>query len=188
MPFPHLDKKPVFGKAVFVAPTAVVIGDVTAGDDVGFWFGVSVRGDVNFIRIGEDTNVQDGSILHVTTERHPLVIGRGVTIGHGAIVHGCTVEDGCLIGIGARVLDGAVLEAGCIIGAGAVVTPGTRIPSGQLAIGLPARPARSLKEEEKSLILRTAEHYVKLKDEYLKKKVEETGSRSQEPGGRSSGP
>lgn len=151
-----------------VAPTAYLTGDVTVGDDVSFWFHTVARGDVNYIRIGAGTNVQDGAVLHVSHETHPLVIGERVVIGHSAVVHGCTIEDGALIGIGARVLDGAVVEAGAQVGAGAVVAPGKRVPAGQLVLGIPARVARPLTEAESDAIRDNAVRYMKLKDEYLK--------------------
>lgn len=163
---PFRDRAPSLGERVFLAPSAEVIGDVTLGDDVSFWFHTVARGDVNRIRIGDATNVQDGSVLHVTHERFPLAIGRGVVIGHGAIVHGCTIEDGALIGIGARVLDGAVVEAGAQIGAGALVAPGKRIPAGQLAVGVPARVVRPLRDEERAAIADIRDRYIALKDEY----------------------
>jgi gamma-carbonic anhydrase len=124
------------------------------------------RGDVNFIRVGARTNIQDGTVLHVTHVEHPLIIGAGVVVGHQAVVHGCTIEDGALIGIGARVLDGAVVERGAQIGAGAVVAPGHRIPAGHLALGIPARVARPLTEEETRRIAETAERYAELKEHY----------------------
>ena len=157
---------PRLGARVFLAPGAHVVGDVELGDDVSFWFHTAARGDVNFIRIGPRTNIQDGTILHVAHERFPLVIGAGVVVGHSAVVHGCTVEDGALIGIGARVLDGAVVERGAMVGAGAVVAPGHRIPAGHLALGIPARPVRPLTEEEIRRIVDTADRYVELKETY----------------------
>lgn len=169
--YPFSTTVPVLGDRVFVAPSASLIGDVEAGSDSSFWFQVVVRGDVNFIRVGDRTNVQDGSTLHVTRDKHPLVIGNRVTVGHGVIAHGCLVEDDCLLGIGSRVLDGAIIESGAIVGAGSVVTQGTRIPSGHLALGTPAKPVRPLKDEEKDLLTRTVDNYVKLKDVYLKQIV-----------------
>jgi carbonic anhydrase/acetyltransferase-like protein (isoleucine patch superfamily) len=151
---------------VFLAPGAHLVGDITAGDDVSFWFHTAARGDVNSIRIGARTNIQDGAVLHVAHERHPLVIGEGVVVGHQAVIHGCTIEDGALIGIGARVLDGAVVERGAQVGAGAVVAPGHRIPAGHLALGIPARVARPLTEEETRRIADTADRYAALKERY----------------------
>lgn len=167
MIFPHLEKKPVFGRDIFLAPSATVLGDVTTGDDVSFWFGVVARGDVNWIRIGSSTNIQDGGKLHVTTDKFPLVIGDRVSVGHGAIVHGCTIGDDCLIGIGATVLDGAYIGSGSIVAAGALVPEGAKIPEGHLALGIPAKVVRPVREEETQRILRTAEHYIKLKNSYL---------------------
>lgn len=164
---PYRDVFPRFGERVFVAQSAELIGDLVTGDDCSFWFHSTVRGDVHSVRIGSRTNVQDGCVLHVTHDRYPLEIGDGVVIGHHATVHGATVEDQVLIGIGARVLDGAVLERGSQVAAGAVVTPRTRIPAGQLALGIPARPVRALTDEEVAAIAANAEHYVRLKDEYL---------------------
>jgi len=160
-------QRPRLGARVFLAPDARVTGDVELGDDVSFWFHTVARGDVNRIRIGARTNVQDGSVLHVTHETHPLEIGEDVVIGHAAVVHGCTLEDGCLIGIGARVLDGAVVESGAQVGAGAVVPPGMRVPAGTLVVGVPARVARSLSDGERATIREIAARYVRLKDEYL---------------------
>lgn len=163
---------PRLGKRVFLAPDAHLCGDVEVGDDVSFWFHTAARGDVHRIRIGARSNVQDGTVLHVTHRTHPLEIGEGVVIGHGCVVHGCTVEDGALIGIGATVLDGAVIERGAQIGAGAVVTPGTRIPAGQLALGIPARVRRPLEPEEQRHIEENVERYVRLKNEYLEEELE----------------
>jgi len=163
---PYAGRLPSLGARVYLAPGAQVIGDVAAGDDVSFWFNTVARGDVNWIRIGAATNVQDGAVLHVTHERHPLTIGAGVVVGHQAVLHGCTVEDGALVGIGAAVLDGAVVEAGAQVGAGAVVAPGHRIPAGRLALGIPARVVRPLTAEETAAIAATRDRYVALKDRY----------------------
>ena len=163
---PYQGRLPKLGQRVFLAPGAWVSGDVELGDDVSFWFHTVARGDVNFIRIGARTNVQDGAVLHVTHERFPLTIGEGVVVGHQAVLHGCTVEDGALVGIGARVLDGAVIEAGAQVGAGAVVAPGHRVPAGQLALGIPARVVRPLTAEETLRIADGVERYVALKEHY----------------------
>lgn len=157
---------PRLGERVFIAPTAAVIGDVELGDDASVWFGSTLRGDVNHIRVGAGTNVQDGSVIHVTHETHPTLIGAGVVIGHHAVLHGCTVEDGALIGIGARVLDGAVVEAGAQVGAGAVVTPDHRVTAGHLALGIPARVQRPLSDEEVATIAAIRDRYAALKDRY----------------------
>jgi carbonic anhydrase/acetyltransferase-like protein (isoleucine patch superfamily) len=165
---PFQGRWPTLGARVFLAPGAHVVGDIILGDDVSFWFHTVARADVNYIRIGARTNIQDGTVLHVTHERHPLVIGAGVVVGHQAVLHGCTVEDGALIGIGARVLDGAVIERGAQVGAGAVVAPGHRIQAGHLALGIPARVARPLTEEESRRIAETCDRYVALKEHYRK--------------------
>ena len=157
---------PSLGDRVFLAPSVTSPATCALGDDVSFWFHTVARGDVNFIRIGARTNVQDGTVLHVSHVRHPLVIGEGVVIGHQAVVHGCTIEDGALIGIGSRVLDGAVVERGAQIGAGAVVAPGHRIPAGHLVLGIPARVVRPLTEEETLRIADTVERYAALKEQY----------------------
>ena len=163
---PYQGVLPRLGARVFIAPGAYVVGDVEIGDDVSFWFHTSARADVNSIRIGARTNIQDGTVLHVAHHHHRLVIGEGVVVGHSVVLHGCTVEDGALIGIGARVLDGAVVERGAMVGAGALVAPGHRIPAGYLALGIPARPFRPLTEEETLRISDNIERYVQLKEDY----------------------
>lgn len=165
--YPYNGTLPRLGARVFVAPSADLAGDLEAGDDCSFWFHTAARGDVHWIRIGPRTNLQDGSILHVTHERFPLRIGADVVIGHSCMIHGCTLEDGCLIGIGARVLDGAVVESGAQVGAGAVVVPGTRVPSGMLAIGVPAKVVRPLSDAERANIVQIAARYVGVKERYL---------------------
>jgi carbonic anhydrase/acetyltransferase-like protein (isoleucine patch superfamily) len=164
--FPYRGRLPVLGARVFLAPGAQVVGDVDLGEDVSFWYHTAARGDVNWIRIGPRTNIQDGTVLHVAYRTHPLVIGAGVVVGHQAVLHGCTIEDGALIGIGARVLDGAVVEAGAQVGAGAVVAPGARVPAGHLVLGVPARVVRPLTPDEAQRIVETADRYVALKEEY----------------------
>lgn len=164
--YPYNGRSPKLGARVFLAPGAAVVGDVELGDDVSFWFHSAARGDVHFIRIGAATNVQDGAILHVSYGTHPLVVGAGVVVGHAAVLHGCTVEDGALIGIGARVLDGAVVEAGAQVGAGAVVAPGKRVPAGHLALGVPARVVRELSDGERQRIREGRDRYVALKEQY----------------------
>ena len=164
---PYRDKLPQLGERVFLAPGAHLTGDVRVGDDSSFFFHTAARGDVNWMRIGARTNVQDGAILHVTHETHPLTIGDEVVVGHSAMVHGCTLESGCLVGIGARVLDGAVVETGAQVGAGAGVTPGTRVPGGMLAVGVPAKVVRPLSDTEREAIVEIAKRYVGVKDAYL---------------------
>lgn len=158
--------RPRLGERVYVAPSAHIGGQIEVGDDVSFWFHTAARGDVNSIRIGSRSNVQDGSVLHVTHERYPLTIGESVVIGHSAVVHGCVLEDGALVGIGARVLDGAVVERGAQIGAGAVVPPGMRVPAGSLVLGVPARVVRQLSTEELAANAAIADRYVEIKEHW----------------------
>lgn len=167
-PFPGLDKEPRLGKGVYIAPTATLIGDVTVGGNASIWFNAVVRGDVNWIRIGSDTNIQDGSNLHVTYKTHPLDIGKRVAVGHGCIVHGCTIENDCLIGIGAIVLDGARIGAGSIIGAGTVVTEGSTIPPGRLVLGIPGRVVRPVMSQETKRLSEIVRRYLELKNIYIK--------------------
>jgi carbonic anhydrase/acetyltransferase-like protein (isoleucine patch superfamily) len=162
-------RSPALDPSVYVADGAEVIGDVVIGPRSSIWFGVVVRGDIDSIRIGAETNVQDLTVIHVTGGTHPTVIGDRVTIGHRAILHGCTVEDGCLIGMGAIVLDGAVIGAGAMVGAGALVTPGTRVPPDTLVVGAPARVARRLTDADRAMITRGTERYVALVREYAEK-------------------
>jgi carbonic anhydrase/acetyltransferase-like protein (isoleucine patch superfamily) len=152
---------------VFVADGALVIGDVEIGEDSSVWFHTVLRGDIHRIRIGRRTNVQDNSTLHVTTA-HPVTVGDSVTIGHGANVHGCTIEDFCLIGIGSIVLDGAVIGRGSVIGAGAVVPPGTAVPPHALVLGVPGKVVKILAPESADANRRTADHYVEYARAYRK--------------------
>jgi len=142
--------RPRLGRNVFLAPGAIVLGDVEIGDDSNLWFYTVARGDVHSITIGAKTNIQDLCMLHVTGGRFPLNIGSRVIVGHRAVLHGCTIYDDVLIGIGALVLDGAVVEQGAIVAAGAVVTPGTVIPANRVAVGIPARPTREPTSEERA--------------------------------------
>ena len=159
--------QPQVADSVFLAPTATIVGDVHIGDDSGIWFGVILRGDVNRIRIGRSTNLQDGTIVHVTSGTHPTVIGDGVTVGHGVKLHGCTIADGCLIGIGAIVLDGAVIGEQSMVAAGTLVVPGTIVPPRSLVVGSPGKVRRSLTDEECGEIQRLAERYVAYRLDYL---------------------
>ena len=170
---PYLDSLPRLGANVYIDPAAVVIGDVEIGDDASLWPFAVARGDVHYVRIGARTNIQDGAVLHVTHDGEytpggfPLIIGDDVTIGHGAIVHACTVENACLIGMNATVLDGVVVSRHSMIGAGAVVTPGKVVGEGELWLGNPARRVRMLSAEEIERLYYSAQHYVKLKNNYL---------------------
>jgi gamma-carbonic anhydrase len=153
-------QQPRVAEAAFVAPGATLVGDVELGRDASVWYGCVLRGDLHRIRVGARSNVQDLSVLHVTRDRFPTLIGDEVTIGHRAVVHGCTVRDGALIGIGAVVLDGAEVGEGALVGAGALVAPGTRIPHAALALGVPARVARLLTEVELEAQRERARAYV----------------------------
>ena len=164
---------PKLGKAAFVDPTAVVLGDVELGDDVSIWPLTVIRGDMHRIRIGNRTSVQDGSVLHIThagpfnPDGYPLIIGDDVTIGHQAMLHGCTIGSRVLVGMGAMVMDGAVVEDDVIIGAGSLVPPGKTLKSGHLYVGRPVKEARALTEKEMEFFTYTAGNYVKLKDQHL---------------------
>ena len=171
---PYLDHLPVLGERVYVDPAANVIGDVVLGDDVSVWPNTVIRGDVNFIRIGARTNLQDGTVVHVSHDGphaklggFATVIGSDVTVGHKAIVHACRIEDAVLIGMGAIVLDGAVVEKHGFVGAGALVAPGKVVGSGELWLGNPAKKVRMLSDAEIEALYYSAGHYVRLKDQYL---------------------
>jgi gamma-carbonic anhydrase len=151
---------PSFDEGVFLAPGSTIIGDVTIGPAGSVWFGAVIRGDVHRIRIGRETNIQDGCVLHVTGGKHPLTIGERVTVGHGVILHGCTIGDGAMIGMGALVMDGAVVGGGSLVGARALVPPGSKVPPGVLVLGAPAKVVRTLTEEERAGFLESAAHYV----------------------------
>ncbi|PKL96428.1 MAG: gamma carbonic anhydrase family protein [Gammaproteobacteria bacterium HGW-Gammaproteobacteria-8] len=169
----YLDFHPQQGARVYVDPAATVIGQVVLGDDVSVWPGAVLRGDVNRIEVGARSNIQDGSIGHVTHDGPhspggiPLRIGDDVTVGHAAVLHACSIGDRCLIGMGALVLDGAVIEADVMLGAGSLVAPGKRLESGWLYRGRPALAARRLTAEEIGMLAYSAAHYVRLKDDYL---------------------
>jgi len=170
---PYLDHHPQMGERVFIDPDATVIGRVTLGDDVSIWPRAVLRGDVNQITVGARTNIQDGSICHLTHDGRytpggiPLILGADITVGHGAILHACSIGDRCLVGMGAILLDGSVIEDDVMIGAGSLVSPGKRLESGWLYRGRPATQARRLQPEEFEMLRYSAAHYVKLKDQYL---------------------
>lgn len=161
-----LSKTPKIPSSVFVAPGAKIVGDVEIGEDCSIWFNAVLRGDVNLIRIGRRTNIQDGAIVHVTFKKNSTLIGHDVTVGHGAILHGCTVRDHVLIGMGAKVLDGAVVGRQVIVAAGAVVKEGYEVPERTLMAGVPAKPVRALTEDEIQSIEQSAERYIKYADTY----------------------
>jgi carbonic anhydrase/acetyltransferase-like protein (isoleucine patch superfamily) len=169
----YLNFTPVLGQRVYVAPSAVVIGRTTLADDVSIWPTAVVRGDVFSIEIGARSNIQDGSVLHVTHDGphtpggRALIIGSDVTVGHRVVLHACTVGNSCLIGMGSVVLDDAIIEDHVIVGAGSVISPGKRLESRGLYVGSPARRVRELRPEEIEFLSYSASHYVKLKDDYL---------------------
>jgi len=166
MKLPHLLESPRLHPSVFLQQGAVVVGDVVMGADSSVWFNSVVRGDVNLIRIGERTNIQDLCIIHVLRKKHPTHIGDDVSIGHRAVIHGCTLLDRVLIGMGAVVMDGAEVGEDCIVGAGSVVTEGFRVPPGSLVLGTPARVKRPLTDDERRLIRNTAYNYVQYVQAY----------------------
>lgn len=159
--------RPRISEKAFVAPGAAVIGDVTIGEDSGIWFACAVRGDVNRVTIGARTNVQDGTVIHVTRHTGPTVIGDDVTIGHSALLHACTLQDACFIGMRATLMDGVVVERGAWVAAGALVTPGKRVPSGEVWAGSPAKFFRAVSEQEAAFIAISAQNYVDLAREYI---------------------
>ena len=168
---PHHGVTPTVAASAFVAETAVIIGDVTIGEQASIWYGCVLRGDGNFIRVGARTNIQDGTIVHVNHEREGAagtrtIIGADVTIGHMALIHACTLEDGCFIGMQACVMDGAVVESGAMVAAGALVTPGKRVKQGELWGGSPARLMRKLTESELKYFSYTVEHYIEMAESY----------------------
>jgi carbonic anhydrase/acetyltransferase-like protein (isoleucine patch superfamily) len=156
---PHDGKAPRLAASAFLAEGSVVVGDVEIGDGSSLWFGTIVRGDVNHVRIGARTNVQDLSVVHVTSRTHPTVIGDDVTVGHRAVLHGCTIRDRCLVGIGAIVLDGAVVGPDAMVGAGALVPPGMVVPPGTLVLGAPAKVKRPLTADEIAFLRTSAANY-----------------------------
>lgn len=160
-----MKKTPTVAESAWIADTATVRGDVTLGSDVGVWFGAVIRGDDAPVTVGDRTNVQDGSVLHVSAG-NPCVIGADVTIGHRAVVHGCTVKDGALIGMGSIVLDNAVVGQNAFVAAGALVPPGMEIPAGMMAMGVPARIKGPVKEEHLTAQKARIGHYVERKQEY----------------------
>jgi len=170
---PFGNDQPKLGERVWVDPAAVVIGRVVIGDDASLWPMVVARGDVNSIHIGARSNIQDGSVLHVTHDGPyspgglPLVIGADVTVGHRVMLHACTIGDRCLLGMSSTVLDGAVLEDEVFLAAGSLVPPGKRLAGGALYKGSPAQRVRELSEEEREMLRYSAAHYVRLKDRYL---------------------
>lgn len=164
---PYKSTVPQIEPSVFIAPTCAIIGDVRIAGESSVWFGCTVRGDVNEVRIGSRTNIQDHTVIHVSSTGQGTYIGDNVTVGHGAILHACTIGDLAFIGMQACIMDGAWIEPGAMVAAGALVTPGKIVPSGQLWGGSPARFMRDLTQEERDFLPFSAERYVKLSRDYL---------------------
>ncbi|ELH4237561.1 gamma carbonic anhydrase family protein [Vibrio fluvialis] len=164
---------PQIGERVYIDESSVLVGDIKIGNDASIWPLVAARGDVNHIVIGARSNIQDGSVLHVTHKNnenpdgYPLIIGEDVTVGHKVMLHGCTIQDRVLVGMGAIVLDGVVVESDVMIGAGSLVPPGKRLESGHLYIGSPVKQARPLNEKERAFLVKSAQNYVQNKNDYL---------------------
>jgi len=161
----YKNKRPEIAESVFLAENAVVIGDVVLKENANVWYGAVLRGDEGSITVGENSNVQDNATIH-TDHNRPVILGKNVTVGHNAVVHGCTVGDGTMIGMGAVVLNGAEIGKGCIIAAGALVKEGAQIPDGSLCVGVPAKIVRQIDEATAEGILKNAESYVQLGKEY----------------------
>ncbi len=158
---------PRIGEQTFLAETAALIGDVHVGARSSVWYGSVLRGDVFHIRVGDEVSIQDNSVLHVTSGKCPCIVGDRVTIGHSVVLHGCTIDECCIIGMGAIIMDRARIGKNCVVGAGALVTPGTEIEPGYLVIGSPARPKRKLTPDELSWIQTSSQHYVEVAARYL---------------------
>lgn len=161
------EHKPIVDSGAWIMPGTSIIGRVRLASGVSIWPGAVLRGDIEEISIGENSNIQDNVSCHTSTNL-PLIVGENVTVGHNAVLHGCIIGDGCLIGMGAVILDGVKLGNGCIVGAGAVISPGKVIPDGVMVVGVPGKPKRDLTEEEKTEIIVNAERYLKLAEEYRK--------------------
>ncbi|NGP88611.1 gamma carbonic anhydrase family protein [Fodinibius halophilus] len=169
MVYEFLNKTPEFPESSFVAPSADIIGDVTFGEESSAWFNVTIRGDVNWIEVGDRSNVQDNTCIHVMNQTGPTKIGDDVTIGHNAMIHGCTIHDRVLIGIHATVLDEVVVESDVIVAAGSLVPPGKRLESGYMYMGSPVKKTRELTDEEIASIKEHADNYVKYARTYMQK-------------------
>ena len=160
-------QEPVFGQNCFLASGAVAVGDLITGDDVGFWFNSVVRADCHYIRIGSRVNIQDGTVVHVTNKRFPTVIEDEVSVGHNAVVHGCTIRRGTLVGMGAQIMDGVEVGEYCLVAAGALLSPGKTFPERSLIKGTPAKVVRRLTDEELSLVTNTHLYYLEYKKNYI---------------------
>jgi len=167
--------KPTIPNSCFIEDTGVVIGDVVMGEACSVWFHAVIRGDVHYIRIGDRTNVQDLCMLHVTHDIHPLIIGNDVTIGHNVVLHGCTIKDRVLVGMGAIIMDGAVIGEDSVVGAGSLVTEGTIVPPKSLILGSPAKVKRPVSENELTWIKESADNYVRYARTYMGNQSKPTG-------------
>ena len=159
--------RPTVPKSCFIEDTAVVIGNVVIGEQCSVWFHAVIRGDVHYIRIGDRTNIQDLCMLHVTHDTHPLIIGSDVTVGHHVVLHGCTIKDRVLVGMGAIIMDGAVVGEDSVVGAGALVTEHTLIPPKSIVLGSPAKVRRQVTEEELSWIRESSANYIRYAGQYM---------------------
>ncbi len=171
-------REPQVAASAYIDEAATVIGDVQIGEESSVWPGVVIRGDVHYVRIGARTNIQDGSVLHVMRDEHPLVLGDNVTIGHGVVLHGCTIESRCLIGMGSIILNGARIGTGSIVAAGTLVTEGTIVPPGSLFMGHPGKLKRALTDAEQKGIDGYAERYVEYAKTYREEVKEQGGKES----------
>src|ERR1700752_711455 len=162
----HRGRMPKIDASAYIDPQAVVIGDVTIGEFSSVWLCTVIRGDVHWIRIGKRTNIQDGCVLHVMKDTHPLILGDAVTIGHGVVLHGCTIESRCLIGMGSIILNGAKIGTGSIVAAGTLVPEGTEVPPGSLFMGHPGKFRRALTDADQDSIDNYAQRYVEYKESY----------------------
>jgi gamma-carbonic anhydrase len=163
---PYRGRLPKFPPSAYIDPDAILIGDITIGEHSSVWPGVVIRGDVNYLRIGSRTNIQDGSVCHVMRDTHPLILGDNVTVGHGAVLHGCTIESRCLIGMGSIILNGAKIGSGSIVAAGTLVPEGTEVPPGSLFMGHPGKFRRALTADDQRSIDDYAQRYVEYKETY----------------------
>lgn len=163
---PFGEKVPVIHESAFITDDAIVIGDVEIGEQASVWFGSILRGDVNYIRIGARTNIQDATVIHVSSKTHPTILEDEITVGHRVTLHGCHIESGCLIGIGSIILDGARVGKNSLVAAGSLITPNTEIPPGSLVMGAPAKVKRPLTQQELEGLTRSWQNYVKLAEHY----------------------
>lgn len=164
---PYCDKQPQLGDGVFVADGARLIGDLVIGAESSIWFNVTVRADCHYIRIGSRTNIQDNTVIHVTNQQHPTILGDDVTVGHGVILHGCEVKSGSLIGMGAVIMDDVVVGEQCLVAAGSLLTPGKQFPPRHLIKGSPAKASRPLRDDELQSLSESVDHYLEYKANYV---------------------